>query len=201
MNTGKTLETKRLLLVPGNNARDDETFINMLRNDGNFRDFCGIEFSEKYLAEFRNYFERTGHDECIYSIFLKGSDRFIGYVGFHRERNLDYEIEFYISKSERRKGYCEEACKAVMNLFFSEGVSVDHTRISERKLYATTLSDNRPVMQLLSKLGFTENIPEDGKVLIMEGFVDEETDEFLGYCVAKYVLVREEGYSGDSTIS
>ena len=186
MNTGKALETKRLVLVPGNNARDDEPFINMLRNDGNFRDFCGIEFSEKYLAEFRNYFERTGH---------------IGYVGFHRERNLDYEIEFYISKSERRKGYCEEACKAVMDLFFSEGVSVDHTRISGRKLYATTLSDNRPVMQLLSKLGFTENIPEDGKALIMEGFVDEETDEFFGYCVAKYVLVREEGDSGDSTIS
>ena len=105
MNTGKALETKRLVLVPGNNARDDEPFINMLRNDGNFRDFCGIEFSEKYLAEFRNYFERTGHDECIYSIFLKGSDRFIGYVGFHRERNSDYQIEFYISKSERRKGY------------------------------------------------------------------------------------------------
>lgn len=200
MNTGKALETKRLLLVPGNNVRDDEPFINMLRNDGNFRDFCGIEFSEKYLAEFRNYFERTGHDECIYSIFLKGSDRFIGYVGFHRERNLDYEIEFYISKSERRKGYCEEACKAVMDLFFSEGVSVDHTRITGRKLYATTLSDNRPVMQLLSKLGFTENVPEDGKALIMEGFVDEETDEFFGYCVAKYVLVREEGYSGESTI-
>ena len=48
MNTGKALETKRLVLVPGNNARDDEPFINMLRNDGNFRDFCGIEFSEKY---------------------------------------------------------------------------------------------------------------------------------------------------------
>ena len=55
-------------------------------------------------------------------------------------------------------------------------------------------------MQLLSKLGFTENIPEDGKALIMEGFVDDETDEFFGYCVAKYVIVREEGYSGDSTI-
>ena len=34
----------------------------------------------------------------------------------------------------------------------------------------------------------------------MEGFVDEESDEFLGYCVAKYVIVREEEYSGDSTI-
>ncbi|MFR4971824.1 MAG: hypothetical protein ACLTDC_15405 [Lachnospiraceae bacterium] len=31
MNTGKALETKRLVLVPGNNARDDEPFINMLQ--------------------------------------------------------------------------------------------------------------------------------------------------------------------------
>ena len=43
-------------------------------------------------------------------------------------------------------------------------------------------------------------IPEDGAFLIMEGFVDEETDEFFGYCVAKYVIVREDGDSGDSTI-
>ena len=115
MNTGKKIETERLLLIPGSNARDDAHFIHMLRNDGDFRDFCGIEFSEKYLAEFKNYFERTGHEECIYSIFPKGTDEFIGYVGFHRERNYDYEIEFYISKSQRRKGYCEEARETLIN--------------------------------------------------------------------------------------
>ena len=27
MNTGKALETKRIVLVPGNNARDDEPFM------------------------------------------------------------------------------------------------------------------------------------------------------------------------------
>lgn len=53
MNTGKKIETERLLLIPGSNARDDAHFIHMLRNDGDFRDFCGIEFSEKYLAEFK----------------------------------------------------------------------------------------------------------------------------------------------------
>lgn len=39
MNTGKKIETERLLLVPGSNARDDAHFIHMLRNDGDFRDF------------------------------------------------------------------------------------------------------------------------------------------------------------------
>lgn len=190
MNTGIKIETEHLLLIPGSNARDNESFIRMLRNDGDFRDFCGIEFSERYLAEFRDYFERTGHEECIYSIFPKGTDEFIGYVGFHRERNSDYEIEFYISKSQRRKGYCEEACKAVMELIFSDGLSVDNNALSVQKLYATTLAENIAVINLLSKLGFKRDIPKDGPVLVMEGFVDEETDEFFGYCVSRYVIEK-----------
>ena len=46
MNTGKKIETERLLLIPGSNVRDDAPFIHMLRNDGDFRDFCGIEVFE-----------------------------------------------------------------------------------------------------------------------------------------------------------
>lgn len=188
MNTGIKIETERLLLIPGSNARDNVPFIQMLRNDGDFRDFCGIEFSEKYLAEFNNYFERIGHEECIYSIFPKGTNEFIGYVGFHRECNSGYEIEFYISKSQRRKGYCEEACKAVIELMFSEGLSVDNNVLSVQKLYATTLAENIAVINLLSKLGFKRDIPKDGPILVMQGFVDEENDEFFGCCVSKFVM-------------
>lgn len=190
MNTGKKIETEHLLLIPGSNVRDDAPFIHMLRNDGDFRDFCGIEFSEKYLAEFKNYFERTGHEECIYSIFPKGTDEFIGYIGFHRECNSEYEIEFYISKSQRRKGYCEEACNAVVDLIFLDGLSVDDNVLSVQKLYATTLAENIAVINLLSKLGFKRDIPKDGPVLVMEGFVDEETDELFGYCVSKYLIEK-----------
>ena len=56
MNTGIKIETERLLLIPGSNVRDNVPFIHMLRNDGDFRAFCGIEFSEKYLADFCDYF-------------------------------------------------------------------------------------------------------------------------------------------------
>lgn len=108
------------------------------------------------MAEFNCYFERTGHEECIYSIFPKETEEFIGYVGFHRQRNSDYEIEFYISKSQRRKGYCEEACKAVIELIFTKGLSVDNNVLSVQKLYATTLAENIAVINLLSKIGFQE---------------------------------------------
>ena len=71
MNTGKKIETERLLLFPGSNARDDAHFIHMLRNDGDFRDFCGIEFSEKYLAEFKNYLERQDMKSVFIQYFLR----------------------------------------------------------------------------------------------------------------------------------
>ena len=46
MNTGLTLETERLFLIPGSNARDDELFIQMLRKDGNFRDFVVLSLAK-----------------------------------------------------------------------------------------------------------------------------------------------------------
>ena len=190
MNTGTTIETKRLLLIPGNNARDDVPFTHMLRKDGSFREFCGLEFREKYLDEFRNYFERTGHEECVYSIFRKDEpdNKFIGYVGFHREHNSRYELEFYISQLERKKGYCEEACKAVIELIFSEGISVDGNVLRVQKLYATTLTENLPAIHLLSKLGFERDRSKDGSAFVMEGFEDKESGEFLFWTVFKYVL-------------
>lgn len=188
MNTGTKLETDNLYLLPGSNARDNEPFLRMLRDDGDFRDFCGIDFSEKYLMEFNDYFERSDHEQCMYAIFTKDDDEYIGYVGFHSEEN--YEIEFYIARPYRKKGYCEEACKKVISLIFSDGISVDGKRFCVDKLYATTLAENTAVHGLLTKLGFKRDVPEDGGILIMEGFVDEDTDEFYGYCVSKYVIEK-----------
>lgn len=36
MNTGEIIRTKNLLLKTGNNSTDNEPFIKMLRQDGNF---------------------------------------------------------------------------------------------------------------------------------------------------------------------
>ena len=63
-------------------------------------------------------------------------------------------------------------------------------KLRGKKLYASTLTDNTATISLLSKLGFKRYVPEDGLILIMEGFIDEESDEFLGYCVSKYVIEK-----------
>lgn len=189
MNTGKIIETSSLYLIPGKNSRDDEAFIKMLRRDGNFRKFTGLEFKEKHLEEFRNYFERKGNCECIYSIYRKNKKDFIGYVGFHKE--INFEIEFYISKPERRRGYAKEACIEIINLFFTEGLSIDNKIIKKGEIYAVTLTDNIATIELLIKLGFKRYVSEEGETVTMRIFFDEDVDEILSYCTSTYVLKKE----------
>lgn len=195
MNTGREIETERLWLRPGANARDNEPFLQMLREDGDFRMFCGVDPEEKYLKNFVNYFEWTGHDECYYSIFGKEEpDRFIGYVGFHREEH--YEIEFYISKPYRNNGFCEEASRAVIRLLFTEGLSVDGEVFTANKLFATAIAGNAAAIRVLEKVGFRKNIPEDGPVFVMNVFVDKEEDAFFDNCIEEYVLEKSAYFDG-----
>lgn len=190
MNTGMKVETKRLILLPGVNERDAPPFLKMLEKDGNFREFCGVDLSERNLKRFATYFERTGHEECIYSIFLKNINVFVGYVGFHREEDGDYEIEFYVSKEYRRNGYCEEACKVVMKQIFHEGISVDGEILSVDKLYAVTMIENEPTIRLLEKLGFRRENFENGTDWLMQTVICEEDDTFYINAIIKMKIEK-----------
>lgn len=188
MNTGKIIETKNLLLKPGSNETDNEPFIRMLSQDGDFEAFCGLPYSDKYLEMFVDYFEHKENDQCLYSLYLKEDDAFIGYVGFHREID-DYELEFYIGKEFRRKGFCKEACVEVINMLFDEGLSVDGNILVEEKLYATTLPNNVAANSLLENLGFKSHaISSGGAVLVAQGIYDEEGDDFHAFPIERYVI-------------
>lgn len=56
-----------------------------------------------------------------WTIFLKGSEEGIGSIGYIRwERDLALaELGFILKHSERRRGYMEEACRAVIAFGFS----------------------------------------------------------------------------------
>lgn len=191
MNTGEIIDTTNLILKPGNNNMDNEPFIKMLRDDGNFKDFCGIPYSDKHLAMFINYFEHEDGDQCLYSVYHKNNKCFVGYVGFHREHN-GYELEFYIGKEYRRHGFCEEACIAVMKKLFCDGVSVNGNTLKEETLYATTLPDNIAAIGLLRKLGFeNHHVSADGAILVAEAFYNEEEDDFCAYPIAKYMVEKK----------
>ena len=64
--------------------RDDWKLLMMLEEEGDFRIFTGVEYSEKYRDDFLDYFEVTHGNRCYYSLFPKEDpEKFIGYAGFH----------------------------------------------------------------------------------------------------------------------
>ena len=85
-------------------------------------------------------------------------------MGFHKE--INFEIEFYISKPERRRGYAKEACIEIINLFFTEGLSIDNKIIKKGEIYVVTLTDNIATIELI-KLGFKRYVSEEGETVTM----------------------------------
>lgn len=189
MNTGIKIETKRLLLLPGLTARDSAPFLQMLREDGDFRMYCGAAFSEDNLRSFSDYFERSQCSECMYSFFRKEEPkRFIGYVGFHQEKN--YELEFYVSRPYRNQGYCTEAATAAIGQLFGKGLHVDGNILTVDRLYSTTIAENASAVRVLQKLGFKRNLSKDEPVLLMVGFIDDDGN-LIDNWVEEYVLTRD----------
>ncbi len=98
-------------------------------------------------------------------------------------------LKMSLQTENHLKGYCEEACKAVIKQIFGEGLSVDHNQITVDRLYATTLAENTPAVELLKKIGFHGDNPEDGPILVMQGFLDE--DKEINICSVIKMIYEE----------
>ena len=78
------ISTERLILRHSDQDRDGWKLLMMLEEEGDFRIFTGVEYSEKYRDDFLDYFEVTHGNRCYYSLFPKEDpEKFIGYAGFH----------------------------------------------------------------------------------------------------------------------
>ena len=53
------ISTERLILRHSDQDRDDWKLLMMLEEEGDFRIFTGVEYSEKYRDDFLDYFEVT----------------------------------------------------------------------------------------------------------------------------------------------
>ncbi len=152
MNMGEKITTERLILLPSRNDRDNAVFLKMLREDGDFRMFCGVDFSEENLLNFNNYFEHK--ETCYFSVFLKSApERFIGYVGISNIKDA-VDVEFYIAKKFRNAGYCTEALYAVCRNAIESGLDFDGVKIIFECVNAVVIDENHPARKALDKCGF-----------------------------------------------
>lgn len=173
-----TIETQRLLLLPGRNERDSAAFLTMLKEDGDFQMFCGVEYSEANLYAFQGYMAR----EHMYAIYRRNDDpSLLGYVGItERPAGNRWEAEFYVKRSQRRNGYCKEALISLCGAAFrGEGFPPGLDAV-----YATTTIENEPAKAVLERCGF---VPSEA-AMVVELMIDPKTGELHSVHAAEYVL-------------
>ena len=196
MNTGNTRGTNRLILRPSDSVRDDKPFLTMLREDGDFRIFCGVEPSEERIQEFAGYFSEK--KLCLFSLFRREApDEFIGYAGIGLHQSGRYEVEFYLAKKHRGHGYCTEALEAILQILFTEGLPMDGETICLNEVYATTIEDNEATVRLLERTGFVKSTDVERSterpVPVMNLFIDSVDESVVVNPLVEYIL-RKENY-------
>lgn len=190
MNHISPIETTRLMLLPGQNSRDNSAFLQMLMDDGDFRQFSGVDCSEQNLLCFDNYMER----DFLYAIYRKEDlTELLGYIGLGQRNGGHYEIEFYIKRPERRKGYCTEALRPLCKAAFAGKLTAKNKggkgeRLVLDKIYAIVTAENISAKKLLEKNGFLQ--PGTGAIPVLMAYIDPETNAMYANSVVEYVLEK-----------
>lgn len=118
----KEIKTRHLILWRGTEYEVD-AFMKMLRDEGDFELFTGIEYSEAGMKEFEECFKWRHQNYTPgkrFFIFRKEDlDHIIGYVDIQIEckwpdSKVKIELEIYISAKFRRKGYGSEVAREML---------------------------------------------------------------------------------------
>lgn len=169
----KEIKTRHLILWRGTEYEVD-AFMKMLRDEGDFELFTGIEYSEAGMKEFEECFKWRHQNYTPgkrFFIFRKEDlDHIIGYVDIQIEckwpdSKVKIELEIYISAKFRRKGYGSEVAREMLWQLFEH-----ETWVQNKQMFARTLSDNYAAINFLKKLGF-QKVDEDYAAFISR-FVD-----------------------------
>ena len=112
-------------------------------------DECCFQFGYEKSDELREMVAVPYREAVIYySVFLH--DELIGYIGITPNTN---NLEFYIVKEHRRNGYAYETISA----FIESCVAGDITGEPHNKFSAEVITENKPCIMLLEKLGFKKS--------------------------------------------
>lgn len=137
------LETERLILRNFKNEDFDDTYEFLYqRKDDIFEGYPNLN-PESGLKKLKY---RVDNDE-FYCIELKETGKVIGNVYFGNREFNSKEIGYIINKNYQRKGYGREACKAVIDNAFMNGI---------HRIFAECDPRNNCSWGLLENLGFTK---------------------------------------------
>ena len=145
--TNAIIHSPRLQMTPI--ASDDHAFIQVLTNTPEWIRFIGnrnIQNSD----DARAYIQKIRDNPNLHFWVVRpiGEDLPMGVVSFIKRDYLDHhDIGFAFLMEFTRKGYAQEAARAVLQELVKNG--------NHEQILATTIPDNVASIQLLEKLGLT----------------------------------------------
>ena len=179
----KSIVTQRLLLEPAICDDSSRELAEAIHKAGEFEWYFGVTETPERLREL------SIKRKLFYNIF--DSDRnFIGYVGFHKDEQW-YEVEIYIIKKYRRRGYAKESLTAILLEAFNgriEGV----TEVEFGKVTASVRKENHASRALMESCGFQQN-KEIGLSLLFPTDNEEDEEQELGKFIdlVHYFITKE----------
>ena len=104
-------------------------------------------------ARFQAYMEQMYgfYQFGMWAVIEKDSGNLVGRAGFGIAEYLDFsevDLGYFVGAAYRRKGYAEEACRAVL--------AYGEERLYFPEISAYVESDNVPSLKLIQKLGFVK---------------------------------------------
>ena len=168
----------RLILVDAILNDRSLEFAKAIHNAGEFEWCFGIKETPERLKTLK--INKKGY----YNI-LDTNDNFIGYVGVNYE-DPEPEIELYIIKKYRRKGYAKEALFMMLTKVFYE----DFGDTEIKKLTSSVRKENVPSQKLMETCGFEQN-KDIGFCMLM--FFSEESNNPMNQPIelVHYYITRE----------
>ena len=186
VNINKEIESSRLLIKPYDEdlcLLYNEYFYD---NKDEYENFYGMEYGNNgdFIVDFRMKRRPLG-----FALVLKDSGEFIGSVAITDINKYLYNVEYFIKKEYRNKGYAKEACKVLIEKIKSKELKVLESQIKEcvfdevppdiRCLKISTSKENIASQSLALSLGFEYA----GTVLFEREFKGNYIDEVVYYMV------------------
>ncbi len=172
-----------------------EKFRKELKSAGDFEDyygFCGTDDDYNKIDLKRPLF---------YSLKIKG--KFIGYIGFSDYGDV-LELEIYIFKQYRNKGYGTKVLNKFIEIAFNDGLlkkwseenekgfcEVKSERVFPVKLMSSVRVENTPSQNMMVNCGFKENTEP---FCILVAFMDDNKIH-NSVEVKEYILYKKEWVS------
>jgi ribosomal-protein-alanine N-acetyltransferase len=159
------LETERLLFR-SHEPQDEPAFIAM-HTDSEVRRYVGGQPwpLEKAQLRFRNeYLGKPNNTYGLWATILKEEGNYIGSCGLRAgDHPTEAHLGYYLARPYWRRGFASEACKAFINLAF--------TQLHVICLLADVEKGNAASEHILKKFGFKyvsqEEIPSSGRIILL----------------------------------